>query len=160
MEPARRVIASANETPDVHGTPSPLAGEGARRADEGSAQGPHHRPVAARQRSFARRLRSHATEEEATLWSLLRSRRFAEYKFRRQVPIGRYIVDFACLDARLIVELDGSQHAESARDAVRDAWLESQNFRMLRVWNNELTQARETVLDAIWYALQPPHGDR
>jgi very-short-patch-repair endonuclease len=139
-------------------SPSPLAGEGARKADEGWAQVAHHRPVAPRQRSFARRLRRHATEEEVRLWSLLRDRRFAEYKFRRQVPIGRYIVDFACLESRLIVELDGSQHAESARDAVRDAWLERQHFRIVRVWNRDLTHARYAVLDAIWYALQP-EGD-
>jgi very-short-patch-repair endonuclease len=85
---------------------------------------------------------------------LLRNRRFSEYKFRRQVPIGRYIVDFACLESRLIIELDGSQHAESRRDEIRDAWLEGESFRILRVWNNELTHARESVLDAIWHALQ------
>ncbi|MGN6488410.1 MAG: endonuclease domain-containing protein [Devosia sp.] len=150
MGPGRRAPFAA----DADGTPSPLAGEGARRADEGSSQVARHRPVAPAQRSFARRLRSQSTPEEARLWSLLRNRRFAEYKFRRQVPIGRYIVDFACLDARLIVELDGSQHAESRRDAVRDAWLGSQDFRILRVWNAELTHARAAVLDAVWYALQ------
>jgi very-short-patch-repair endonuclease len=151
MEPERRAL----DTPDVDGTPSPLAGEGARRADEGSSQVPHHRVVAPRQRSFARGLRRNSTEEEARLWSVLRSRRFSQFKFRRQVPVGRYIVDFVCLDARLIIELDGSQHAESRRDEVRDAWLTNQNFRILRIWNNELTHARKGVLDAIWYALQP-----
>lgn len=80
---------------------------------------------------------------------------FVDFKFRRQVPIGRYIVDFACLDARLVVELDGGQHAESRRDEVRDAWLASQNYRILRIWNNQLTHTRASVLDAVWHALNP-----
>ena len=112
-----------------------------------------------RLRAFARRLRTGSTDAEATLWSLLRNRRFAEYKFRRQVPIGPYIADFVCHSARLVVELDGSQHAESESDARRDAVIASHGYRILRVWNAELTHARATVLDAIWYALQT-QGDR
>jgi very-short-patch-repair endonuclease len=160
MEPTRRTSETSPslETPNAASSPSPLAGEGARRADEGSSQVPRHRSVPPRQRSFARRLRLNSTEEERLLWSALRNRRFSEFKFRRQVPIGRYIVDFASLEARLIVELDGSQHAESRRDAIRDTWLATQNFRILRIWNNELTQAHSSVLDAIWHALHP-EGD-
>lgn len=72
-----------------------------------------------------------------------------------QPPVADpHTVDFACLDARLIVELDGSQHAEFRRVAVRDAWLGIRNYRILRVWNAELSHARAAVLDAVWYALQ------
>jgi very-short-patch-repair endonuclease len=106
-------------------------------------------------RSFARRLRAGSTEEEATLWAMLRNRRFAEYKFRRQVPIDRYIADFVCHSARLVVELDGSQHVESERDMIRDAAILRHGYRVLRIWNNELTHDRSGVLDAVWYALQP-----
>ncbi|MHB1101323.1 MAG: endonuclease domain-containing protein [Devosia sp.] len=109
-----------------------------------------------RLRGFARSMRSNATEAEQRLWTLVRDRRFIDYKFRRQVPIGRYIVDLMCPSAMLIVELDGSQHAENEADAVRDAWLAGQGYRVLRIWNNELTQNRDGVLEAIWHALQEP----
>jgi len=117
-------------------------------------------PVKPRLREFARRLRTGSTDEEARLWSMLRNRRFAEYKFRRQVPIDRYIADFVCHSAKLVVELDGSQHVESERDVIRDAVITRHGYRILRIWNNELTHASDSVLDAIWYALQPnPEGD-
>ena len=91
---------------------------------------------------------------------MLRNRRFAEYKFRRQVPIDLYIADFVCHSAKLVVELDGSQHVESERDVIRDAVITRHGYRILRIWNNELTHASDSVLDAIWYALQPnPEGD-
>jgi very-short-patch-repair endonuclease len=88
------------------------------------------------------------------LWGVLRDRRFTDYKFRRQVPIGPFIVDFACFDARLVIELDGSQHAEDPTDARRDAELARRGFRVLRVWNNELTENRDGVLHAIWAVLR------
>ncbi|RYG98413.1 MAG: DUF559 domain-containing protein, partial [Alphaproteobacteria bacterium] len=88
------------------------------------------------------------------LWSMLRNRRFGEYKFRRQVPIDRYVADFVCHSAKLVVELDGSQHVESERDVIRDAVIARHGFRILRIWNNELTHARDSVLDAVWHALQ------
>ena len=72
------------------------------------------------------------TQAEEKLWCELRERRLDRIKFRRQVPIGRYVADFACLAAMLIVEIDGSQHAESARDQSRDAELKSRGFRVLR----------------------------
>jgi len=117
--------------------------------DEGEAK-------SARLRGFARHLRREGTEAEKTLWRLLRDRRFADHKFRRQVPIEGYIVDFMCYAARLIVELDGSQHADSARDAERDAALMAQGFRILRIWNNELTDNLQGVLGAVWSALVAP----
>src|SRR5690606_31858065 len=107
--------------------PSPLEGEGARRADEGSAGRRFARrdwrtPKTPLLRKFARGMRSEPTEAEAKLWSILRSRRLENFKFRRQLPIGDYIADFVCLDARLIIEADGSQHAEAKRDIVRDQY--------------------------------------
>ena len=87
------------------------------------------------------------------MWRLLRDRRFADHKFRRQVPIGPYVVDFVCFPARLIIELDGSQHAESPRDRVRDRWLGDDGYRVLRIWNNEVMLNRSGVLEAIWSAL-------
>jgi very-short-patch-repair endonuclease len=83
------------------------------------------------------------------MWSLLRDRRLGGFKFRRQVPIGRYIADCACFEARLIVELDGSQHADSTRDRVRDAELGRRGFEVLRVWNADLFLHRDNVLNAI-----------
>ncbi|MBK8083523.1 MAG: endonuclease domain-containing protein [Devosia sp.] len=135
--------------------PSPLAGEGARRADEGLPEpcSIHSTP---RTKTFARRLRRASTEAEKTLWGILRDRRFVDHKFRRQVPIGPYIVDFVCFEARLIVELDGSQHAENARDRLRDDWLARDGYRVLRVWKNDLTDNRDGVLTAIWHALEEP----
>jgi very-short-patch-repair endonuclease len=81
----------------------------------------------------ARRLRRDMTEAEKRIWYLLRRRQFGGLNFRRQVPIDPYIVDFACLSIRLVIELDGGQHAVHAeRDAERTAWLESQGYRVLR----------------------------
>lgn len=78
----------------------------------------------------------------------------ANHKFRRQLPIGPYIADFVCLSAKVVIELDGSQHAESARDLKRDAYLRTQGFRVLRIWNNDLFANPGVVLDAIWHSLQ------
>ena len=80
----------------------------------------------------ARAMRHGPTEAERKLWHLLRDRRFSGFKFRRQVQIGRYIVDFVCPAKRLIVEVDGGQHAENAYDAARDAWLMAEGFRIRR----------------------------
>jgi very-short-patch-repair endonuclease len=107
-------------------------------------------------RRFAKSMRQAPTEAEAKLWSLLRDRRFASYKFRRQMPMGPYIVDFACLAAKLIVEADGSQHADDVRDLTRDGYLETQGFRVLRFWNNDILAQPEPIMDTIWSALQDP----
>lgn len=111
------------------------------------------------QQQHARELRSHQTPTERDLWQQLRAKRFAGFKFRRQQPLGRYIVDFVCFEQRLIVELDGSQHADQQDyDAERDAWLQAQGFRVLRFWNNQWSAQPEAVLEAIWVGLQqePP----
>ena len=98
------------------------------------------------------------TDAERRLWSALRDRRFDDYKFRRQFPIGNYIADFVCLEHRLIVEADGSQHDESVRDAGRDLWLEQQGFRVLRLWNREILLNLDGALLSILAAL--PRGEK
>ena len=94
----------------------------------------------------ARQLRENATEAERRLWSALRDRRLRSHRFRRQHPVGNYIVDFACTRRRLIVEADGGQHAENEYDAVRTAWLESQGWCVLRFWNNDILSNAEGVV--------------
>ena len=94
----------------------------------------------------ARRLRQKATDAESALWQQVRASRLGGHKFRRQAAIGRYIVDFVCFETRLIVEVDGGQHAERQRqDAQRTAWLASQGFRVLRFWNTEVLGDVEAV---------------
>lgn len=93
---------------------------------------------------------------EQRLWKSLRQRQLANYKFRRQHPVGDYILDFICLDARLVIELDGGQHLESSKyDQNRTLWLEQQGFRVLRFWNNEVMNNLDAVLNAIWQELCP-----
>lgn len=98
----------------------------------------------------ARELRKRATDCERLLWLHLRAHRLQGFKFRRQQPIGPYIVDFVCFEARCIVEADGGQHREQAKyDARRDAWLTSQGFTVLRFWNNEILANTDGVLETI-----------
>jgi very-short-patch-repair endonuclease len=90
------------------------------------------------------------TDPERLLWGRLRRRQLGALRFRRQFPLGPYIADFFCLRARLVVELDGSQHAERAvEDAARTRWLESQGFKVIRFWNQEVLQNLEGVLETI-----------
>jgi len=105
--------------------------------------------VPSTQRARARAMRRAPTDAELRLWRLLRDRRLSGLKFRRQVPVGPYIVDFLCVGARLIVEADGSQHAVSLRDARRDAELARQGWTVLRFWNHDILQNRESVIDTI-----------
>src|SRR4051812_28572576 len=86
----------------------------------------------------ARHMRREPTEAEKRMWRILRDRRFGRFKFRRQQPLGRYILDFVCLEQKLIVEVDGSQHADSAYDETRDTWLHARGFTVLRFWNNDV----------------------
>jgi very-short-patch-repair endonuclease len=108
-----------------------------------------HQALPAAKRRFARSLRRDMTEAEEKLWRELRDRRLDRIKFRRQAPIGKYVADFACLEAKLIVEIDGSQHAESAHDAMRDAELKSRGFRVLRFWNDNVLRDIDGVCDTI-----------
>jgi very-short-patch-repair endonuclease len=88
------------------------------------------------------------------MWSALRDRRLLRYKFRRQHPIGPYIVDFACTRHALVIELDGSQHADSSADAQRTAWLEDEGWKVVRFWNNEVLSNTSGVIEAVLRALQ------
>ncbi len=99
--------------------------------------------------SHARTMRRRPTEAEAALWRILRDRRLAALKFRRQAPIPPYIADFVCFAHRRIVEADGSQHAESIRDVRRDAFLESQGFQVLRFWNADILARPRMIEDTI-----------
>jgi very-short-patch-repair endonuclease len=102
----------------------------------------------------ARQLRSSMTDAERRLWSILRSRQLAGYKFRRQHPAGPFILDFACVARRLAIEADGGQHAENDADQSRTAWLERQGWRVVRFWNNDILSNAEGVLTAIMQALE------
>ena len=104
---------------------------------------------------FAKDLRTHMTDAERLLWQHLRAHRLNGQKFRRQQPIGPYIVDFVHLGARLIVEADGGQHNDSATDQVRDAWLKAEGYRVLRFWNNDILQNPDAVLEEIFKAVSP-----
>jgi len=110
-----------------------------------------------------RRLRRNSTDAERKLWNRLRSRAIGGCKFVRQEPIGRYVVDFVCREHRLIIEVDGGQHATDTRDSVRDKWLRDRNYRVLRFWNNDVIGNIEGVLETIADALPaetPPHPPR
>jgi very-short-patch-repair endonuclease len=101
----------------------------------------------------ARLLRQNPTKAEHRLWYRLRSRSINGHKFVRQIPIGPYVVDFLCREKRLIVELDGGQHADNQRDQVRDKWLVDHGYRVMRFWNNDVMRNIEGVLETIAAAL-------
>jgi very-short-patch-repair endonuclease len=101
-------------------------------------------------------MRGTQTPAELRLWQLLRAKRLAGFKFKRQLPIDHYIVDFVCLRRRLIVEADGGQHSESTEDARRNAYLQAQGFRILRFWNNDIFNNEDGVLTRILEALERP----
>ncbi|SDW60591.1 Very-short-patch-repair endonuclease [Thiocapsa roseopersicina] len=112
-------------------------------------RGVGERGVRMDQRQFAKTLRQTMTDAEQLLWRHLRAHRLDGQKFRRQQPIGPYIVDFVHFGARLIVEADGGQRNASDRDSVRDAWLGEQGFRVIRFWNHDILQNPEAVLSSI-----------
>ena len=138
--------------------PSPLAGEGGAQAEGLGGRGgvPDATERKRIQRRHAKAMRHEMTEAEAALWKLLRAKRLEAFKFRRQLPIGLFIADFACPAVRLIVEADGSQHAENARDESRTQWLESQGWRVLRFWNAEILANSDDVMRVIYAALTSP----
>jgi very-short-patch-repair endonuclease len=108
------------------------------------------------------------TDAELRLWSALRAHRLNGLSIRRQTPIGRFIVDFVCHGQKLIVELDGGQHAESKKDLERDRWLRSKGYRVLRFWNSDVLKSQTSVLESILSAAHeaaplpnpPPQGGR
>ncbi len=138
-------------------TPLPPAGEGSfgkRGAplNNYTRQYPDSLPDDLRQ--WAREMRHGMTDAEALMWRLLRGRRLVDAKFRRQHPLGCYILDFYCDDHRLCIELDGSQHIEQeGYDLTRSAWLQEQGITNLRFWNNQVLSETEAVMEAIYLAL-------
>src|SRR5688572_7052621 len=98
----------------------------------------------------ARELRANATATERFLWQHLRLRQLGGHKFRRQRPIGPYVVDFVCLEKRLVIEVDGGQHnTQAPQDAEREAWLRQEGYTVLRFWNHEVLTDIETVKNVI-----------
>jgi len=110
-------------------------------------------------RSTAKRLRKQSTDTEQHLWRYLRSRRIESFKFRRQQPIGKYVVDFVNLEKKVVIELDGGQHALDRGDKIRDEWLSAEGYKVLRFWDNEVFSNLEGVLETIRSALLTPHPD-
>jgi len=107
-------------------------------------------------RATARRLRANSTVAEILLWRDLRKLKTKGTHFRRQVPIGPYVADFACLASRLVIEIDGSHHGDEpkkSRDEKRTLWLKSKGYRIIRFWNNDITQNPTGVLEVIYAAL-------
>jgi very-short-patch-repair endonuclease len=123
------------------------------------------RPISDFKRRTAKRLHENTTAAEDILWRALRRLEIEGTHFRRQVVIGRYVADFACLARRLIIEVDGSQHGNDSniqRDEVRTRWLNSEGYRVLRFWNNDVMTRTEAVLEAIHteIAVTPPRLPR
>ena len=108
-------------------------------------------------RDFARQLRRNMSDAEQKLWQCLRCRQLAGCRFRRQHPVGPYIVDFACLERHLLIEVDGGQHNESRTDARRDVLLRNKGFAILRFWNNDVLENLEGVCDVILRHLGDTH---
>jgi len=114
-------------------------------------------------KSFAKYLRKESTDTENVLWRHLRAKRFEGLKWRRQEPIGKYIVDFVCYEKRIIIECDGGQHLSAKKkDEIRERWLKDRGYKILRFWDNEVLKNLDVVLDFIWKisigspAPQPP----
>jgi very-short-patch-repair endonuclease len=109
----------------------------------------------------ARRLRQTPSDAECALWQVLRAGRAGEPRFRRQLPIDRYIADFACLRERLVVEVDGSQHADQmAYDAARTQRLEALGFRVVRFWAGDVLRSPSEIVDAIWAVVHASRNER
>ena len=101
---------------------------------------------------YAKDLRIGSTDAERILWARIRAKRLGGLKFRRQHPVGKYIVDFVCLERKLVIELDGGQHAEPKKkgcDTERDNWLKKERYRVLRFWDNEVLLNTNEVLEVI-----------
>jgi very-short-patch-repair endonuclease len=110
-------------------------------------------------RETARRLRKTSTDAEIKLWRHLRQMPMLGSHFRRQVPVGPYVADFACMATKLLIELDGGQHGEpdnANRDEARTRWLEAEGYRVIRFWNNEIMSNIDGVMEAIYAAV---YGD-
>ena len=116
-------------------------------------------PVPPQHRIFARSMRADATKAENVLWQALRNRQLGGLKFKRQVPLDGHILDLVCFEARLIVEVDGSQHALPGQDAARDRHFEAQGFRTLRFWNDDVLTGLDGVCLVILREAQGRRGE-
>ncbi len=154
--PAQAAPESPSPSREEGISPSPLEGEGGARPAkrDGRVRGYDDRTL-----NKAKSLRRDLTDVERRLWNVLRSRQFEGAKFRRQQPIGPFIVDFVCQQHRLIVEADGGQH-DAAKDAPRTAFIESVGYRVLRFWNNDIIENIDGVTQSIATALATPHPAR
>jgi very-short-patch-repair endonuclease len=135
------------------GSPGPSPGRSLRSRPTSPVKGEGEHGADREMRRRARGLRIRMTDAERKLWFALRDRRFAGFKFRRQVPIGRFIVDFVCFEQRLVIEVDGGQHADSVADKRRDRWFVANGFRVMRFWNNEVLSNLEGVMTLLAEAL-------
>ena len=108
----------------------------------------------------AHSLRQRQTDAEIRPWRHLRNRGLDGHKFRRQIPLGPYIVDFLCFEAKLIVEADGGQHADNESDKERDAYFEERGYRVLRIWNADILKNIEGVLTIVSQAIEEQSDDR
>ena len=150
--------------------PSPLVGEGQGGGELSTNE--THRHIGPKLSVIrARDLRRNLTDVEKILWYWLRRKNIHNARFRKQAPLGKYIVDFVCYDPKLIIELDGGQHSlQHSYDKKRDAWLEGEGFEVMRFWNNEVVENVEGVLGAVMERLSalrvpplpnpPPLGGR
>ena len=109
--------------------------------------------------TLQRALRTHPTDAENRLWQRLRGRQIADCKFRRQHPFMDHVLDFVCLEMRLVVEVDGGQHQDSEADRERDRRLHAAGLRVLRFWNNQVLQETDAVVEVIWAAVHEGSGD-
>ena len=136
-------------------SPSPACGRRGHKTTSMEDYTPHHPAKLPEDiRTWARGMRGRMTDAETLLWMLLRNRRIAGAKFRRQHPAGRYILDYYCVEKKLAIELDGGQHVETADyDQHRDNWLRSQGIHVLRFWNNQILTETEAVMEVIYRAI-------
>ena len=109
-------------------------------------------------RNISRILRKKSTDAESYLWRYLRNRQIEEFKFRRQQPLGKYIVDFVNFKRKIVIEIDGGQHAiYKEKDKVRDSWLRKEGYEVLRFWDNEVLNNMEGILKVVREKLLTPH---
>jgi very-short-patch-repair endonuclease len=135
---------------DATTLPPPLRGRSDREAvREGGGRFANHRLIPERRRERAKALRRDMTEAEKRVWYFLRAHQFRGTSFRRQTPVGPFIVDFVSHQLRLVIELDGGQHTESKRDAGRDRRLNSKGYRVVRFWNSDVLKNTDGVLEVI-----------
>ena len=140
-------------------SPLPLRGRSDRTAVREGGNKPAHRPITGLNRFRAKSMRSEMTDAERMLWLRLRAHRLNGFSFRRQVPMGSFIVDFVCHERNLVIELDGGQHAteqRATRDVRRTQWLKSKGYRVLRFWNSDVLRNCNLVVQAILETLVQP----